>query len=283
MKTHWLVLLLLGVCAVKASADRDIVYSARYYAPPGSHRVSRFHIYRINPDGTGKTQITSGSADEYAPTWSADGRRVTFLEYAGAGRGVVCDMTADGGRRRALRTLTGDSGLAPPPVPGYRLENDETDSSGTTYRHILINLRTGRRLTLNVPEHDDPSDALLPAPGQALVYATNDYDSTIGTNFLFYSLLPGTGALRYLTEGQFLAWSPDGSRFCVARGRSTASYEKRRQPYALERDASKQDRDDAEYRQVWVAPLYIQAAGGPMRQLTPNLSYVTGADWRKVE
>ena len=73
MKTRWLVLLMLGLCGT-AHADRDIVYSARYYAPPGSHRTSHFHIYRINPDGTGKTQLTFGMLDDYAPKWSADGK-----------------------------------------------------------------------------------------------------------------------------------------------------------------------------------------------------------------
>ena len=69
----FLLTLLLG--AVTCHADRDIVYAARYYTPPGSHRTSHFHLYRMNPDGTGRRQLTFGSKDDTAPRWSPDGRR----------------------------------------------------------------------------------------------------------------------------------------------------------------------------------------------------------------
>jgi len=100
-----------------------------------------------------------------------------------------------------------------------------------------------------------------------LVYALNNHNSTVGTDYLFFLANIKTGEMQYLTEGQFLAWSPDGSRFCTAPGRDTTSYEKRA------------GRDD---RTVWAAPLYVRKiTDGPMRALTPRLSWVTGADWRK--
>ena len=80
MKTLWLILLLLGVSGL-CRADRAIVYAARYYAPPGSHRTSHVHIYRINPDGTGTTQLTFGAGDEDSPQWSPDGRQILFAAY----------------------------------------------------------------------------------------------------------------------------------------------------------------------------------------------------------
>ncbi len=83
MKTLPLVMLsalLLAVIsgAECACADGDIVYAARYYLSPGSHGTSHFHLYRINPDGTGRTQITFGGADDGSPRWSPDGREVLF-------------------------------------------------------------------------------------------------------------------------------------------------------------------------------------------------------------
>jgi hypothetical protein len=72
----WLLLCLCG--AVPAYADRDIVYAARYYTPPGSHRTSHFHLYRINPDGTGRTQLTYGDEDDSDPHWSPDGRWIVY-------------------------------------------------------------------------------------------------------------------------------------------------------------------------------------------------------------
>ncbi len=55
-----------------------------------------------------------------------------------------------------------------------------------------------------------------------------------------------------------------------APGRDTTPYDKRANP-----------RPGSAFRLVWTAPRSIRAAaGGPMRALTPRLSYVTAADWR---
>src|SRR5215210_1544194 len=35
-------------------------------------------IFTMNPDGTGITQLTKNTADDYYPAWSADGQRIAF-------------------------------------------------------------------------------------------------------------------------------------------------------------------------------------------------------------
>jgi len=291
MVRQWLgsmIFSLIGLSAgIAAQADRDIVYAARYYAPPGSHRTSHFHLYRINPDGTGRTQLTFGAGDEERPHWSADGLRVRFVEDTESPwLQTLCEVNANGGRRRVLKKLTDRA--SPEDLhedlqtPRYRLENSEASRADAPDQHILIDLQTGRRQTLTVPEHTDLNDLLMPMLGGALVYAANNHNSTVGTDYLFYRLTPETGMLHYLTEGQFLAWSPDGLRFCTAPGQDTIPYQKRHDPFAVSKDASPEERVAGEYRLVWSAPLYIRATvGGPMRALTPRLSYVMGADWRR--
>ena len=111
MVRQWLgsmIFSLIGLSAgIAAQADRDIVYAARYYAPPGSHRTSHFHLYRINPDGTGRTQLTFGNGDEERPHWSADGLRVRFVEDTESPwLQTLCEVNANGGRRRVLKKLT---------------------------------------------------------------------------------------------------------------------------------------------------------------------------------
>ncbi len=100
----WLLLTICLFSAVPARADRDIVYAARYYYPPGNHRISHFHLYRINPDGTGRTQLTYGNQDDTDPQWSPDGRQIAFVRDGDA----VCLMDADGSDHRTLADFPGD-------------------------------------------------------------------------------------------------------------------------------------------------------------------------------
>ena len=340
-----------------AHADRDIVYSARYYAPPGSHRTSYFHLYRINPDGTGRTQLTYGDRDDIAPQWSPDGRRVLFLR----GDGTVCLTDADGHRLRTLATFvgldfvtdltwlpdgrtvsfvhyrdkvqtrtqalwlldekTGQSRRFPGATDGeaspdgrwlflnddagprlislsgkrlFRVGSDFTRPvwlnpqrligviAGPSYYGPVglqerdLSGRRQRRLPLRYPKPgpwsvNPPDDDgwLLPSPRPGtVVYALNEHNSTVGALAAFFRVPLSDGAMQFLAEGQFLAWSPDGSRFCTAPGRDTWTYKERKW--------------DGTFRTVWAAPLQVgSSGGGRLKTITPDLVWVTGADWRK--
>lgn len=379
MKTFYLPFLLLMALrlGVVAHADRDIVYAARYYTPPGSHRTSHFHLYRINPDGTGKTQLTFGTADDWNPQWSPEGKWIVFMRQSEDGRSSLCLIHAAGdsvqtllppglagtydtfdcrwspdGRTLAVvhtvnaknysvsvslinvrsrqirrRFLGASDFFWSPDVHRAYLVADAGDKlldlkSGAsiavqekmenpvwlndqallgqatdpkTERYFLrlmgLNGREKQRLPLRFPTHyagagtdDDPAMSLGSLTRRpVLVYGINEHNSTVGVDWAFFRLQLSANSMHYLTEGQFLAWSPDGSHFCTAPGRDTTPYEKRRYPYDVERGTSADDRVVAHYRLVWFAPLYVRAThGGPMRQLTPRLSYVTGADWRRA-
>jgi hypothetical protein len=56
----------------------QIAYSARYYYPPASHRLSYFHIYLLNPHTNQKQQITFGHWDDVYPLFSPSGRYIAF-------------------------------------------------------------------------------------------------------------------------------------------------------------------------------------------------------------
>src|SRR5690242_5528891 len=94
---------LLGA-TLPALADRDLVYSARYYTLAGSRKTSHFHLYRSNPNGTSRTGVTSGPRDDIDPQWSPDGNRIAFvrlfyeLKNADASYAMLCVVSAGGGR-----------------------------------------------------------------------------------------------------------------------------------------------------------------------------------------
>ena len=357
MKSLWLMLLLLSF-GCDAHADRDIVYAARYYTPPGSHRASHFHLYRVNPDGTGNVQLTFGAGNDGSPRWSPDGKSIAFVRD-----GVrLCVISSDGGDFKAFSAAQVGYGFDTLRwLPGSRLlaifSHQEGDGqgeiidvvSGNTVETIkdmgeclvspdgrhaylggvtrmgqIVSLKQDGQIvayslttTLDTPAwmdgntlvgftnpSDQPADYelidcqgrirqrghvrmsntskpdndtltqgpsfLLSIPGdkQRFLYASNQSNSTDGTQYDFYEVQASTGCMApFLATEQFVSFCPDGSRFCTAPGRSTTPYEKGA-------------RDN--YRTVWSAPLYLRATrGGPMRQLTPRLSWVTAADWRK--
>lgn len=84
---------LLGLCATSAWAERDIVYSARYYTGTSA---DRFHLYRIDPDGRHRTQITFGAHNDTDPTWSPDGKSILFTRDGD----IVCVVGEGGGHVR---------------------------------------------------------------------------------------------------------------------------------------------------------------------------------------
>lgn len=63
------------------------------------------HIYTMTPSGTGITRLT-GSGKNYRPTWSPDGRRISFI-HEEKGRTDVWVMSANGRNKQAV-TRTGD-------------------------------------------------------------------------------------------------------------------------------------------------------------------------------
>ncbi|WP_419551554.1 cell wall-binding repeat-containing protein [Candidatus Poriferisodalis sp.] len=70
------------------------------------------HIWLVNSDGTGHTQLTGGDVWDDEPSWSPDGAKLTFSRYWGSGRSdaghrtdsdrYIAVIGADGSGRRAL-------------------------------------------------------------------------------------------------------------------------------------------------------------------------------------
>lgn len=94
--------------------DRDIVYSARYYSR--GPEITHYHLWRINSDGTGRTQITSGTNDDDSPIWLPDGKTIFFIRR-GEGTNTFCTVQKEGGPVIQLTNFHADfvwpHGLAP--------------------------------------------------------------------------------------------------------------------------------------------------------------------------
>jgi len=121
----------------------DIVCSARFYVAPRRSKgqaASHYHLFRINADGSGRCQITSGAHDDGMPQWSPDGRRIVFARD----EGLVCVVNADGSGLRSV--LNVKSYVGPPQWSPDGREIVLFDSGSNTLR--FINARTGASRSL---------------------------------------------------------------------------------------------------------------------------------------
>lgn len=82
-----------------SSAIETSSYKIAFNAPQGLVRGNPYHIFVMNPDGTGKKQITHGPFSCLCPTWSPDGRRIAFTSSkAGASDIFVINLDGTGER-----------------------------------------------------------------------------------------------------------------------------------------------------------------------------------------
>jgi dipeptidyl aminopeptidase/acylaminoacyl peptidase len=90
------------------SADgRQILYLRSDANWKADRRIG--HIWRVNSDGTGLVQMTSGADGESSPRWSPDGKTIAFQAKRGAEPDAVAQiylMANAGGEARALTSHT---------------------------------------------------------------------------------------------------------------------------------------------------------------------------------
>ena len=98
MKRTW-----IGVAALIALVL--VAQPAAATFPGGNGKIAYFdytgepiHIYSIDPDGSGRVRLTSGSLADQYPAWSADGSTIAYVRSRGieTGRHSILTMNADG-------------------------------------------------------------------------------------------------------------------------------------------------------------------------------------------
>ncbi len=184
------------------------------------------HIWLVNSDGTGHTQLTGGDVWDDDPSWSPDGSKLTFSRHWGSGRSdtgfrtdsdrYIAVMGADGSGRRAL-TSGGAWDSAPVWSPDGR-QVAYLASDG--YAFAVAPDGTGDR-RLAGGTHPDGGLAWSP-DGTRLAFArrsTVDGETNRTGSVVVVALDDPTEAVLVDEAGQGIQprWSPDGERVAYTR------------------------------------------------------------------
>jgi TolB protein len=101
----------------------------------GQDPTGNWHIYVMNPDGTGVVQqLTIGAFIDGSADWSPDGSKIAFQRYVKHGTSQVFVMNADGSVIKQLTTL---GGMAPAWSPDSTKIAFYSNRSGTSQIYVM--------------------------------------------------------------------------------------------------------------------------------------------------
>jgi Bacterial Ig-like domain (group 2)/WD40-like Beta Propeller Repeat len=168
---------------------------------------SDLHIYVMNPNGSGRRRVTSGTGSDHVPTWSPDGSQIAFERNDANGAGIFI-MSVDDLHPQAPVQIAAD-GANPAWSPDGRYIAFSQDGD----------------IWLIKPDGSDlhrlgaGSDPAWSPDGSSLAVVRASQAGRISGADLYVMTADGSGA-RQLTSGKadgMPAWSPDGTRILFNR------------------------------------------------------------------
>jgi Tol biopolymer transport system component len=174
-----------------------------------------WEIYAVDPDGTGKAQLTQNSGLDRAPAWSPDGSRLAFVCCA-QGAEEVWVMSAMGGDRVQLTEGAGSAGSPAWSPDGARIVFSRAHCAGSCSEGLFMELRTVNADGTGETEVLEAGFTLEPRWSPDGAEIAIGYGPAHGTPWIA-TVAPDGSNLRSLTLGDNCFdygpdWSPDGAR-----------------------------------------------------------------------
>ncbi|MEO6056692.1 MAG: LpqB family beta-propeller domain-containing protein [Gemmatimonadales bacterium] len=182
-----------------------------------SHRTGRWQVYVMNADGSGQTQLTSGSFAT-SPDWSPDGTKIAFSGVDGGGHEQIYVMNPDGSAITQLTTTT--TGTAPAWSPdGTRVAFMSAISFETD---IFVMNADGSDVTrLTTSSGIDANPAWSPDGTKIAFNSDRSSSSAVEARQIHVMNADGTDVTQLTFGTDFAggaAWSPDGSKIAFSTG-----------------------------------------------------------------
>jgi hypothetical protein len=179
-----------------------------------SRRTGTMSVYVMNADGSGLTQLTSGSFST-GPSWSPDGTRIAFTRATGSATEDIFLMNPDGS---ALTQLT-SSGHAGNPVWSPDGTRIAFSVAGGFASDIYIMNADGTDVIQLTTEAGRDAATGWSLDGTKIYFVS---DRNGGEVLLPYAMNPDGTGVTQLTFGTssvpFPVWSPDGSKIAFSTG-----------------------------------------------------------------
>jgi TolB protein len=202
------ILLPAGICHAPAAAfalnsnEGDFEFIAFY-----SDRSGNRDIYRMNPDGSGLVQLTTGTAGDLCPAVSPDGKKIAFLSDRD-GSSEIYVMNADGSNQNRITNNAIPEEHASWSPDGTRIYFMRDYSSRTEIWVMESDGSNPVRLTNNQCRDERP---FLSPDGQTILFMSNR-----NGNYEIYMMDSDGSNQRRITNSTgnkvFPVWSPDGSK-----------------------------------------------------------------------
>jgi Tol biopolymer transport system component len=234
-------------------------------ATPGGPK----EIFTMTPSGGQLRQLTSSTLSSLEPSFSADGKKIVFVQRGRGVRGDLWTMNVDGSHQRRLTSTTAIGEAEPVWSPDGREIAFTVDHPGTLRGIWVVNRVGAHRRRIAAGDASNPAWSpdgkrigftrgiwtwTVPAAGGISTHLAGGWDSDWspdGRQILFISLCANFPSLFVKTLGTkswgmgnvpggpcggfptHAVWSPDGREILYA---GTASYPGRDRLYVLSRE-----------------------------------------------
>jgi Tol biopolymer transport system component len=194
------------------------------------------HIFVVNADGTGLTQITSGDGDEIAPNWSPDGARLSVETQRSSSEptGIAIVDVATGELHMITENPFGGDDAEPTWSPdGTRIAFGRSRGAQQYPSALFVVDVDGRGLQRLTSYGLNAYRPAWSPDGTRIIFNSNDTPGRIEDAEIYIAASDGSGLRRLTHEENASAfrptWSPDGEWILFTRfafpGQLTKSFD----------------------------------------------------------